>query len=65
MVDLRHHLGQEAFEHRILQSIRRLSTKRRSRYRRCAHCREMMPPGAFFEGATCYGCAPAVFGLVF
>jgi hypothetical protein len=25
----------------------------------------MMPPGAFFEGAICFGCAPEVFGLVF
>lgn len=62
---LRRHLGQDEFEHRIIQSIRRLSTKRRSRYRRCAHCREMMPPGAFFEGPICFGCAPEVFGLVF
>ena len=65
IADLRRHLGQEEFEQLILQSIRRLSTKRRSRYRRCAHCREMMPPGAFFEGAICFGCAPEVFGLVF
>ncbi len=65
LADLRIRLGQEAFERRIVETIRRLSTKRRSRYRRCARCHEMTPPGAFFRGAICLNCAHAQFGVVF
>jgi len=49
----------------VVHEVRRLSTLRRKRYRRCAHCGAMVPPEERFTPAVCLACATEHLGIVF
>ena len=49
----------------VTLEVRRLSTRRRKRYRRCEFCHEMVPPEERFSPSICLGCASQYLGIVF
>ena len=49
----------------IVADVRRLSNRRRGRYRRCRVCDEMTEPGGMQSIDVCKSCAPEHFGLVY
>jgi hypothetical protein len=58
-------LDLEELAEAVVFEVRRLSTRRRRRYRRCQFCREMVPPEERFSPSVCLACASDHLGIVF
>jgi hypothetical protein len=49
----------------VVATVRRLSNRRRRRYRRCELCREMVPPEHRLGDSVCMTCATEQLGVVY